>query len=177
MIQAGGMYSVTVWLVNLSQGSNLVSIGISDGGTNSVIASATLAPINQPGSSVTLAGIIRLPATSNGTLRLYANCQGTCKVNDNGVTLYPTRSRVTTKTLLDGQGNSYPFAYRYDEPAMNDAFHSVAVSTTTETTRYYPAYSEFRGHARVEEVGPDGRVTATWYHQDDALKGLPPSPR
>lgn len=84
----------------------------------------------------------------------------------------PTRYRVVEKRIYDGL-NPEPqvFAYRYDEAAMNNETHSQVIKNIHERDRYVGAYTEFRGHAMVQELGPDGRVGTTWFHQDDARKG------
>jgi hypothetical protein len=82
------------------------------------------------------------------------------------------RKRLIAKRIFDGTGREpNVFRFRYDEPATNDAVHSEAIHNTTKKQRYNKANSEFRGHAMVQEIGPDGRVATTWFHQDDARKG------
>jgi RHS repeat-associated protein len=150
--------SAEVW----PNGGNTVELGIHDG-------TGTLY-----GSVFTLTGgwqtVVRyVKATSNATQgRPLIRCPA-CKLNIYKVTPVITRYRVTTKKITDqvtGQVSS--FTYRYDEPATNDTTHSAAAGLAYP---YSMPYSEFRGHAKVSEIGPDGRLTVRYSHQDDGKKG------
>jgi YD repeat-containing protein len=101
---------------------------------------------------------------------LHVNCHGTCNPSYPKIQLLTTRYRVIQKRIYDGI-NAAPqiFSYRYDEPATNDLTHSAGAATAHP---YIPKDSEFRGHAMVQEIGPDGRVSTTFFHQDDGRKGL-----
>ncbi|MDD2694585.1 MAG: hypothetical protein PHD58_01500, partial [Anaerolineales bacterium] len=82
----------------------------------------------------------------------------------------PARYRVVEKKIYAGlDPAARVFTYRYDEPAVNDTEHSSAAGTTKP---YYEPHTEFRGHAAVQEVGPDGRVTTSFFYQDDVKKGI-----
>ena len=101
---------------------------------------------------------------------LHVNCHGSCRASDPKIELMATRYRVTQKSIPDGI-NPTPqiFSYRYDEGATNDLTHSAGAATAHP---YIPKNSEFRGHAMVQEVGPDGRVSTYFFNQDDGRKGL-----
>jgi RHS repeat-associated protein len=129
---------------------------------------------------ITATQYITLPGNAT-KIEMYISCNsGDCKVNQPvELHLLSTHYRVATKTLHDDvTGQESVFEYRYDEPATNDAAHSQAVAdylatpTPTPTLSLYTdQYAEFRGHAMAQEIGPDGRVTTTFFHQDDARKG------
>ena len=95
-------------------------------------------------------------------------CSNYCEITTTVIKSYPTYYRVTSKTITDTLGSAATFTYAYDEGATNDVIHSEAVSG-------YPLYGtkwgEFRGHAMVKEESPDGRITTTFFHQDDAKRG------
>ena len=91
------------------------------------------------------------------------------------VTLVPNYFRVTSK-IIKASATATPqtFSYRYDGAASNDLDHSAAVKANNNPDLLYsPAFSEYRGNASASETGPDGKVTTTYFHQDDALKGQP----
>ncbi len=97
-----------------------------------------------------------------------------CYASSYSVTPLVTHYRVETKILIDQvMGKSNTFHYSYDEPANNDAAHSALIANPPTGSHYYKAYNEFRGHAAVMETGPDGKVTKTFFYQDDNRKGNP----
>ncbi|MBL7943020.1 MAG: RHS repeat protein, partial [Flavobacteriales bacterium] len=73
-----------------------------------------------------------------------------------------TLYRVTSKNISDGNGHQYVYSYTYT---------GAAVNSNPPTTSYTEANSEFRGHATVTEIAPDGTKTINYFHQDDVLKG------
>jgi hypothetical protein len=89
------------------------------------------------------------------------------------VTLVPNYYRVTSKSIkASAAATPQTFSYRYDGAATNDIDHSAAVKANTNPDLLYsPAYSEYRGNSSASETGPDGKVTTTYFQQDDALKG------
>ncbi|NOH04075.1 MAG: DNRLRE domain-containing protein [Chloroflexi bacterium] len=97
-------------------------------------------------------------STDGQSVRIYA---ATLKAL---TTLY----RVTTKTIRDGNGDTYTYTYTYTGAAVNDNTHSDSAAAGTSFTE---KYSEFRGHSRVTETAPDGTQTLTWFYQDDVYKG------
>jgi RHS repeat-associated protein len=106
-------------------------------------------------------------------LNAWIECSNTCLVDQTFIIAYPTRYRVDDKTITDNvKSQSFSFEYSYDEPAMNNEVHSQAVQDAdAQNPLYGKRLTEFRGHAQVREEGPDGRITTTWFHQDDAQKG------
>jgi RHS repeat-associated protein len=111
-----------------------------------------------------------LPATASKALPLFNTSYAA--FNNYYLTLLPTRYRVLEKRVYDSDDDPSPdvFAYTYDGPATNDTDHSEKAGSDRP---YVKAHSEFRGHAMVQEIGPDGRFSTTWFHQDDAKKGRP----
>lgn len=94
--------------------------------------------------------------------------------------------RVMSKKIVAGAGSvPYTVHYNYSGAATNDDAHSTAGNycgtgePITTCAEYTEKYSEFRGHARVEEIVSFGgtpdqdRHTITEYKQDDVLKGKP----
>ena len=81
--------------------------------------------------------------------------------------------RVTTKTVHDSATNSDSiYTYNYDEPAVNDTYHSEAANKTTDLTKFYtPLVRDYRGHAMSLVTNPDGLLTTNWYYQNDLLSG------
>jgi RHS repeat-associated protein len=98
-----------------------------------------------------------------------------------------TYYRVTAKTVTAAsQGiaaQSITTSYRYDEAAMNDRFHSAVVKSAYDAYTccgvginyglFTQASAEFRGHASSEVIEPNGKITTTYYHQDDYQRGQP----
>ncbi len=83
---------------------------------------------------------------------LHMYCNSSCYLEDRSIKLYPTRYRVSAKTAKATLTNeSITNSYTYDNPATNTIQNSYAIFTTTETTRYNPAYGEFRGNGMVHE--------------------------
>jgi RHS repeat-associated protein len=129
-------------------------------------------------------GIVDLPAdTGYREVSVVMSCPAGCSGASFYVEPLLTRYRVTQKQLSDGLGNPaqvYTYTYTYSGAATNDPAHSAIVATTTNYCTdsnhdndlcYSPAYTEFRGHSSVTEIGPDGRSTTTWFHQDDERVG------
>jgi RHS repeat-associated protein len=112
---------------------------------------------------------------------------------------YPFRNnrRVTSKTVTDGRGNSYPWTYSYQNPAYNsvgtnlggpgtnalpnsasiyfsewrnrDANGNVTQATETDRTLVVHKQStQFRGHSYAIERDPSGNETEHWFYQGDA---------
>ena len=81
----------------------------------------------------------------------------------------PSESSKTARATITNE--SITNSYTYDNAATNTVQNSYAIYTSTDTTRYNPAYAEFRGHGMVREAAPDGRITTSFFHQDDARKG------
>ena len=81
--------------------------------------------------------------------------------------------RVTTKTVHNSATNSDSiYTYNYDEPAVNDTYHSDAANKTTDLTKFYtPLVRDYRGHAMSLVTNPDGLLTTNWYYQNDLLSG------
>lgn len=149
LIQPGGYYTMTV---KTSSGSALV--GLSDGVSSWY------------GSGVQ--GQFQLPSDA-GQAQLLVKCTNGCSLDWQRYSPLTAHYRVVEKRLYDGQNaNPAIFSYRYDEPAVNDPAHSAAAGGGSP---YTPPYTEFRGHALVQEVGPDGRVTSQYYAQNDVFKG------
>ena len=114
-------------------------------------------------------GVLTIPADASNQLKWEINCNN-CKLEHFSLKLLPSYYRVTQKKLYDGINSApYTFSYRYDEPATNDSLHSYAVQQNP--TPYVKPYTEYRGHAMVQEIGPDGKVTTTTFRQGDALFG------
>ncbi|MBN1669242.1 MAG: RHS repeat protein, partial [Anaerolineales bacterium] len=119
--------------------------------------------------------IVTLPANAD-RVWLYARCKE-CQIQGFFTARLVTRYRVIQKELYDGiDGLDIPtFRYFYDEPASNDPTHSTAVSDALAADQpdllLTPQYGTFRGHAVTTEEAPDGRITTTYYHQDDNLAG------
>ncbi|MBI4332947.1 MAG: hypothetical protein HY673_16900, partial [Chloroflexi bacterium] len=84
-----------------------------------------------------------------------------------GAVYWRTHYRVLTKAIADGLGITNTYTITYFSPAMNDTAHSAEASWTS----YPKMNTQFRGHERVEQTDPLGNKTATYFHQDDALKG------
>jgi hypothetical protein len=175
IMRPGGVYLLEVRLRGID-GNTTGQIGLDYSPNNRVVKDVTF------GTGYTdVTGFILLPSTAQ-RMRLYINCPGGCVMADFHATALTTRYRVTRRTLSEAKnGRSGVFNYEYDDPATNDTRHSQAVIDKVgcssegddDTCRYDSQYGEFRGHAMTSEVGPDGRVTTTYYHQDDARKGRP----
>jgi RHS repeat-associated protein len=96
------------------------------------------------------------------------------KMTEYQLHLVPLRYRVVEKKIYDGSTPTPQiYNFRYDEAATNDKPHSSDASTSLP---YYDPYSQFRGHAMIQEIGPLGsdgqrRVTTTWFYQDDLRNG------
>jgi YD repeat-containing protein len=175
--QPGGRYLVDAEIGRGSIHNTYAQVGIQEG---------NLAPQLQPIPGEYISGdpihfykyfyvnrLITLDYISSNSSKLWGVVYCTpnpCEINEFKLTTLPVRYRVTSKQISDGLGGSNTFSYRYDEPATNDTLHSVGAGTSDP---YAPAYSQFRGHAMVQKVGPDGRITTTFFHQDDEKKGLP----
>ncbi|MCZ7567370.1 MAG: hypothetical protein M5U01_02065 [Ardenticatenaceae bacterium] len=139
-------------------------VGLQDG-TSSHYGPRVTLPTD--GSTTDVTAWVMLPMMAT-RLRLLAT-------SDHGrlqqYTIYelPTRYRVVEQQRFDGlQAAPQTFTYSYEGAATNDPAHSADANTANP---YVPTYSEFRGHAKVTEMGPDGRTTATWFHQDDERAG------
>ena len=147
-----------------------ITLGINDG--------ANRIPAQQIGRTVdggiqTVSAVVRLPA-NDAQMRFFYRCDGVANCIPYEYKAYPvaTRYRVTTRTEIDAVMNkSTIYTYRYDGPATNDAAHSAVVAATVKERRYTPAFSEYRGQAQVQEVSPDGRVSTTFFYQDDGRSG------
>lgn len=101
---------------------------------------------------------------------MWLNYEGNGIITTFGAAPVLTRYRVAQKSLTDQvTGTTHTFTYSYDEPATNDALHSELIQGG-HTDDPEP-YTEFRGHAFVRELGPQNRVTLSWYRQNDKLKG------
>ena len=149
----GSTYQVSAVIT----GTNL-QLGLSDGVTSWYSPVASSGPITAT-----------FPLPDNAAqARALVKCTD-CVLDYHILGVLPNRYRVTEKRLYDGlDANPQTFSYRYDGPASNDTVHSAAASLANP---YTPPYSEGRGHALVEESGPGGRVSLTWYGQDDERKG------
>lgn len=80
----------------------------------------------------------------------------------------PAFYRVTQKRTIDQiSGEQTDVLYTYSDPKVNDDNLN-----TPKVNRFIPSYTEFRGHAEVEEIQPDGRVTQTTYTQTYPKQGL-----
>jgi len=167
LLQPGGRYRA--W-TNLGGDGNdtHAQVGLWDGTSNEYQPEP--ARLILEGPPETLDYKFSLDSGSGGAQALLKCVAEDCYVNDYTLTLLPVRYRVSQKTVYDGLGGSQTFTYNYDEPATNDAVHSAGASTDRP---YVKMYAEFRGHALMQEAGPDGRATTTWYHQDDARRGQP----
>jgi RHS repeat-associated protein len=172
LVQPGAAYHVGVQLSTRSGNVTEAQIGINDGVTSPVPILATQTSM-QPWHTYSLSGMMVVPKNATRVwLHVYCNNGAYCYLNDRSINLHPTRYRVTGKTSLDTHTNeSITYSYSYDNPATNTALNSYAVYTSTSTTRYVPAYAEFRGHSMVREQAPGGLVTTSFFHQDDAKKG------
>lgn len=124
-------------------------------------------------------------ASSKVDVFLQATNSGFATANSNYVTmtnvtvqLLTSIYRVTTRTIDDGQGNSYDTQYAYSGAAVNDSTNSDSACDDAAMTvvpptcqQYYEKYAEFRGHSSVTETDPDGHKIITTFNQDDVLKG------
>ncbi|MGH2544777.1 MAG: hypothetical protein ACRDIB_18450, partial [Ardenticatenaceae bacterium] len=163
----GGAYEVqaTVYRYEGSPPDAWARAGIKDGAEGSTVYGPTLDITVDVEDNHTVEFRQVVPTTF-GQAWPVMHCNG-CRFLSWAVHPLVTRYRVVEKRLHDGLANTPPrvFRYRYDEPATNDDIHSDI--DPDPDLRYVPQYSQFQGHALTQEIGPDGRVTATWFHQDD----------
>jgi RHS repeat-associated protein len=165
MFQPGSVYFLSVQVQNKqSQLLNTV-LSLQDGVRVTQVASATGIARYQ---TVTLSGYITLPLDAQ-IAQLHLECSSRCQVSNLEKSLHLSRYRVLQKTLYDSPTDLNPdvFQYRYDEGASNDPEHSPIWK---RGGWYIPEYREFRGHALVQELGPDGRISSSYFYQDDERK-------
>ena len=123
-----------------------------------------------------------LPSDASAVSRGLANCTTQtqdCEIKSFKIKMLVTRYRVIQKDVYDGV-NPTPqtFTYRYDDAATNDPQHSAVAQITQTVTptlavdfHYVENDSDYRGNSSASEIGPDGKVTTTFYYQDDARRG------
>jgi YD repeat-containing protein len=178
LAQPGGRYRVYAEIGRGSIHTTTAQVGLRDG-SNEQLQPAT--PVTISGDPITLQYTFLLDrfasldyvSTNSSKLWGLVFCSSNpnpCEVGHSILTTLPVRYRVTSKQVVDGLGGTNTFAYRYDEPATNDTLHSAGAGTSDP---YAPKYSQYRGNAMVQEIGPDGRILTTFFHQDDEKKGLP----
>ena len=139
--------------------------GINDGDNTTYLDPVTMTDGSTPH---TIDGTVLLPADASQVVLLLSG--ENWGLSDYRVTAVTTRYRVIEKRIYDGLGAEYDFEYEYVGAASNDAEHSAGASEPDDT-RYVEPYADFRGHSQVQEQGPDGRMTKTFFYQDDDLKG------
>ena len=164
----GGLYRLAVVINPFDQGA-YARVGLSDG------VNAVYGPLTPLNGRTTLQSEFRLPSSASAARPLIqctdasGSSYRSCEMDVYELWLLPGYSRVTQRRLTDSVGGqSVAFAYAYEGAASNDPAHSLASTTANP---YQEAYSEFRGHASVQETGPDGSVTTTWFYQDDERRG------
>ncbi|PKN91158.1 MAG: hypothetical protein CVU44_20570 [Chloroflexi bacterium HGW-Chloroflexi-6] len=174
-IRPGGFYRVSG---SIAANDNTISYGFWDG--------------VEPQQPIMAGGNLFKLAADRNKAEILISATGTS--NWSGVSwvkleLVPAFYRVTQKRIFDGRGHEYPFSYTYEGAAVN---HSGLVDPTAycplQTTEPYSSWlykddvscreftllnSQFRGHSRVTEIGPNGLKTITEYYQDDIRKGRP----
>lgn len=163
MFQPGSAYFLQISVQSTTGGDNTFTLGLWDEQRVTVVDTAS-------GQSVVLSGFAALPLDAQYA-KLYLSCTSRCQAEGLLGSLHLTRYRVLEKSIYDSATDGEPglFQYRYDEGAANDTEHSEIWQAGEW---YTDMFREFRGHALVQELGPQGRVTSTYYHQDDRLKGL-----
>ena len=169
----GGVYRL---ISDVSTGGNTMKVGLryKTGTTTTDVFSPNI----QNSPTLHLEEFITLPVNITKVVASLTNC-GYCHLNHRRFALMATKYRVIEKKIYDGISytgrTSDPaiFTYKYEGAATNDATHSSYIAATPEVNRYFPAYSEFRGHAQVTEIGPDGHANTIFFNQDDAFKGMP----
>jgi len=147
-----------------------------------------------------LGGWNRLTGMDNGqggTLSLqYASLPRTIDGDNDGIIdenddHFINRHRVTTRTLADGQGNSYPFSYAYGTPLVNTIgsalgdgiagsvhptsaklYYNVFLDGDADTDQanwlVHRQWQEFQGHSAVTETDPSGAKTTRRFIQGNA---------
>lgn len=171
----GGVYRVYAKYTYSTEG-NHIRLGLAYKVGNDVADVYTLWQTG--GTEIT--GYLKLPSDMTKIQTALINCDQ-CNIDIHSFALSPIKSRVVEKKIYDGiitseeGGIDQPaiYTYKYDGGATNDTTHSAYINGTVYDDRYWKAYSEFRGHSQVVEVGPDGRATTTFYHQDDVFQGKP----
>ena len=115
-------------------------------------------------------GTLTMPATFDpGKTVLWLANSGS-KIQYLQVSLYVTRYRVTSRTLIDGvTGRTDTYPYFYDNFAYNNA--AVSQQATSTGPLYTKVMGEFRGHSLAQVTNPAELTTMTWFHQGDDLKG------
>ena len=168
LYQPGAVYRAGYQMYNEGSQSLDVAVGLHDG--NGVILAQTATGLGS-GGYYDIRGVAVLPAASASSLRVHLSCSGVCRVEAPELELLPTRYRVVAQRQYDGlEANPQEYSYTYDGAASNDCAHSAAACSENP---YTAATSEGRGHAMVEQTAPDGRVSSSYYQQDDILKGQP----
>jgi RHS repeat-associated protein len=103
------------------------------------------------------------------------------------ISIMKNNRRVTSRTLTDGQGHSYPWSYSYSTPAYNslgtllgeagmNGYPNSAVLYFNE--KFDPnhsylsklaraRYNDFRGHSYVVATDPNNNQTEHWFYQGD----------
>ena len=152
LYHAGDYHTPMTTTVGLHSGSDVLVTESTGGVTN----------------TVTLDGYRALPGDASG-VALYVYCERKCLVTSASLEWLAARYRVTQKRVYDGiDPTPQVFQYRYDEPATLDAQHAEPVELGYRSNSIY---SEFRGHAAVQEIGPDGRLSQTFFYQDGYRQG------
>jgi len=171
LVRPGGWYRSYAKVKSAAGGSTVFQAGVAGKPAGDDHYAQPIAIDSRPYSSTPAQAFqIALDSTQALGLLKCADVVNGCKVDLAWIGMLPFRYRVSSRTVTDLSTNEgATFSYRYDEPASNDSLHSAGADSSLP---YMPPYAEFRGHAQVAEVGPDGRVTTTWFYQDDAKKGL-----
>ncbi|MEW5872532.1 MAG: SpvB/TcaC N-terminal domain-containing protein [Chloroflexota bacterium] len=175
LLQPGAGYRLSVKVRGDSRTVSTVRLGLVADGQIYAEEYSSISSI----ATITLVTRQALPASArSGALYLY--CSSACRVNAIEIFQLTSRYRVLEQRVYDGvEAAPSVFQYRYDEPATNDSLHSASAYTPPvpdPEIPFYPLppnliYSEFRGHAAVEQIGPDGRVNTTYFYQDDDRRG------
>jgi RHS repeat-associated protein len=177
-IRPAGVYRIDGGITNTHQGSAInVSVTLLYGASSLPVWSGTI----NPGSYQSFSHTLTLPKNATS---LRVNVSGTmARIDDITIKLYTTHERVASKTVSGGQPAVAPdttIQYSYDGGATNSPSHSAAMQTVIDQQpcnpseclyAYTPMYTEFRGHATTRARGQDGRVSVSWFHQDDERKG------
>ena len=168
MLHPGGLYELYV-KTKSNFGTQTLYVGLNDGTTEYLLPEAGQPIYTWGWTELTVQ--VQLPATSTTKdLKYIIKIVGISVASTSWFIAkwLPSYYRVVAKTTYDEvTTESYTTNYQYDEPATNDATHSIAVAITDPRYRYIDEYEkivEDTQCTRVEE--PYGRVTTTFYDQE-----------